>query len=299
MPDNNERYQSNYTGADLDAAIGRSKAITATDQEINLLSGVTGNVQQQLNAKQGTLTPGTNITIDNNVISASGGFDPTISTNAMTTPGFNYGRKANTTVGIKSVALGTDVEASGSWSYAEGNGTHATANYSHAEGYNTTASQLYAHAEGSTTTASGQSSHTEGANTTASGNYSHAEGKSTNAIGAYSHAEGSYTYANGQYSHAEGRQTHATADYQHVQGKWNAEDNSKAFILGNGTGDSDRRNAMTVDWDGNVDIAGTLTGGLSYLTTAPTAANTQGIKLVVLSEEPATKYDGWLYIITE
>lgn len=41
------------------------------------------------------------------------------------------------------------------------------------------------------------------------------------------------------------------------------------------------------------------TNGLGYLTTAPTAANTDGIKIVVLSAEPATKYDGYIYLITE
>ena len=38
--------------------------------------------------------------------------------------------------------------------------------------------------------------------------------------------------------------------------------------------------------------------GLPFLTTAPDAANTDGIKIVVLSSEPATKYNGYLYIIT-
>ena len=41
------------------------------------------------------------------------------------------------------------------------------------------------------------------------------------------------------------------------------------------------------------------TTGLSYLTTAPTAANTSGLKIVVLSDEPSTKYSGYIYIITE
>ena len=40
-------------------------------------------------------------------------------------------------------------------------------------------------------------------------------------------------------------------------------------------------------------------GELSYSTTTPTAANTNGkLKTVVLSSEPATKYEGYLYIIT-
>lgn len=40
--------------------------------------------------------------------------------------------------------------------------------------------------------------------------------------------------------------------------------------------------------------------GVNYTTTAPTAANTDGsLKFVVLSSEPATKYDGYIYLITE
>jgi len=40
--------------------------------------------------------------------------------------------------------------------------------------------------------------------------------------------------------------------------------------------------------------------GVSYTTTAPSSANTSGdLKFVVLSSEPSTKYDGYLYIITE
>lgn len=53
-----------------------------------------------------------------------------------------------------------------------------------------------------------------------------------------------------------------------------------------------------------LDVGGTkykvrdgVTNGLGYLTTAPTSANNDGIKIVVLSAEPATKYNGYLYII--
>lgn len=46
-----------------------------------------------------------------------------------------------------------------------------------------------------------------------------------------------------------------------------------------------------------VDYQGATTG-VDYLTTAPTADNTNGIKIVVLSAEPATKYAGYLYLIT-
>ena len=117
----------------------------------------------------------------------------------------SMGRKANTTVGINSTALGYDVTASGTSSHAEGNSTTASGYQSHAEGGGTTASGVNAHAEGGSTTASGSSSHAEGGSTTASGDYSHAEGGSnTTASGMYSHAEGISTKATGQGSHAEG-----------------------------------------------------------------------------------------------
>lgn len=38
--------------------------------------------------------------------------------------------------------------------------------------------------------------------------------------------------------------------------------------------------------------------GLGYTTTAPTADNSDGLKIAVLSSDPGTKYNGWLYIIT-
>ena len=37
---------------------------------------------------------------------------------------------------------------------------------------------------------------------------------------------------------------------------------------------------------------------IAYTTTAPTGANTDGLKFAVLSSEPATRYSGWIYIIT-
>ena len=40
-------------------------------------------------------------------------------------------------------------------------------------------------------------------------------------------------------------------------------------------------------------------GSLAYLTTAPDSDNTEGLKIVVLSQEPATYYDGYLYLIQD
>ena len=151
-----------------------------------------------------------------------------------------------------------DILVSGHYSHAEGLKTTASGVASHAEGRGTTASGGLSHAEGHGVIASGSFSHAEGSYTTASGHYSHSEGTSTTASGDSSHAEGDSTTASGSYSHAEGQGTIASSDDQHVQGAYNIEDSSTTYvdIIGNGTGDSVRSNAATVDWSGNAWYAG-------------------------------------------
>lgn len=152
-----------------------------------------------------------------------------------------------------------DNVASGGYSHAEGQYTTASGWASHAEGSNTTASSGYTHAEGNATTASGMNSHAEGKETTASGYISHAEGYQSVASGGYgSHAEGYLATASGNNAHAEGYNTVANSQSQHVQGQCNIIDTSGdaesrgkyAHIVGNGTSDTDRSNAHTLDWDG-------------------------------------------------
>lgn len=216
--------------------------------------------------------------------------------NPTGTGSVSINRKADTTVGNNSVAVGTNTTASGGSSHAEGNNTIASANFAHAEGWNTTASDLGSHAEGEETTASGQDSHAEGYKTTASGRYgphaegfgttasgddshaegyyttasgnnSHAEGSGTTASGPSSHAEGWGARASGYYSHAEGHSTRANSRLQHVFGECNVEDTNTdttargtyVEIVGNGTDDTARSNARTLDWSGNEVLAGTLT----------------------------------------
>ena len=143
-------------------------------------------------------------------------------------------------VSIKnSLTVGSRIGDIGKYSVAEGNENTASGNCSHAEGISTIASGDYSHAEGDNTTASSGCSHAEGINTIASGDYSH--------------AEGNHTRANGNASHAEGYYTIASTDFQHVQGRLNIEDTGRiyAHIVGNGMSDTERRNAYTLDWNGN------------------------------------------------
>ena len=105
----------------------------------------------------------------------------------------SIGRKANTTVGERSVALGNNVEASGRWSFATGNSTIASAGNAHAEGGGTIAMGGQSHAEGGGTVAAGVNSHAEGYYSITTGEGSHAEGVSV-AVGNYAHTEGTALY---------------------------------------------------------------------------------------------------------
>ncbi len=57
---------------------------------------------------------------------------------------------------------------------------------------------------------------------------------------------------------------------------------------------------MTPKRFNGTDWVNVVPNGIPYTTTAPSSANNDGtLKIVVLSSEPATKYSGYLYIITE
>ena len=131
-----------------------------------------------------------------------------------------------------STALGVNTSATAVATLAHGGLCEATANYSHAEGYRTESSGMYSHSEGIMTLASGQGAH----------------------------VEGFYAVASGLRSHAEGSYTLASSQYQHVEGKFNVEDkaNKYAHIVGNGTSKTARKNAYTLDWDGNGWFAGNV-----------------------------------------
>ena len=99
---------------------------------------------------------------------------------------------------------------------------------------------------------------------------------SNKATGLFSHAEGYETKAKGNYSHTEGSGTISTSDCQHVQGMYNVEDtdNKYAFIIGNGTSDTTRSNAFSVDWDGKIYV-NNATEGVDVSALAITIAELQ------------------------
>ena len=172
-------------------------------------------------------------------------------------PFASFGVRDPRSPGNYSLMGGYNVYASGYCSQAFGNGSTASGSYSHAEGLSSTASGSASHAEGGST-ASGANAHSEGLSTTASGNRSHAEGNSTTASGQDSHSEGNGTSAGGRYSHAQNWGTIASGNAQTAIGMYNIEHSGNtvstpAFIIGNGSA-SNRSDAFTVDWSGNVNI---------------------------------------------
>ena len=129
---------------------------------------------------------------------------------------------------------------------------------------------------------------------TAVGTNSFCLGTDVTASANYSHAEGSGTVAKGTYSHAEGLGTIAAGIQSHVQGAYNQEDTSKvdrttgrkryAHIVGNGTADTKRSNAHTVDWSGNAWFAGDVTVGGTWVQASTTSYPSGAEKLVKESE---------------
>lgn len=129
--------------------------------------------------------------------------------------------------------------------------------------------------------ASGDLSVSLGALSTASGIASFAmgtkaaDGGGATASGRNSFSFGNGTVASGNLSQAFGMVTKAAGRGSFVCGEYNAEDTSAAdnlgkrkylFIIGNGTADNARSNAMTVDWSGNMELAGSIKIGSTTLT---------------------------------
>lgn len=201
--------------------------------------------------------------------------------------------------------------ATGYYSHSEGYNSQSHREACHAEGYNTfsgnrndseyvtytnngtsasigsypDSSPSYCHAEGYYTKSYGEASHSEGGSTVSFGDYSHVEGFNSKAYGDKSHAQNDDTRAYGKSSHASGKSTVATAEAQTVIGKYNTytEDDSAdpsifdagdyAFIIGNGTADNARSNALTVDWSGNLITAGDITANGSPVITQADVVN--------------------------
>lgn len=155
--------------------------------------------------------------------------------------------------GNNSIAVGDAAHAEGLNSSSFGDETYAIAESSHAEGQKTVASGLRGHAEGMHTSASGENSHAEGYFTSAIGNSSHAEGNNTEAIGNSSHAGGYKSSASAPYSFCHGRELETVGiEPQAAFGCFNETNSAMLFSIGNGSSDTDRKNAFSINKSGTM-----------------------------------------------
>lgn len=177
------------------------------------------------------------------------------------------------TFGSSSFSANGKGRANGKRSFTEGSSNISYGNNSHSEGSYNIAIGEASHAEGACTSAIGLYSHAEGQGTKASGHCAHAQGLGTEATNYGSHAQGGRTVSSGNFSHAGGVETIASGAAQTVIGRANIQDDTKAFIIGNGNNKKGdivhlpeiddvnnpitRSNAMTVDWYGNMELSGT------------------------------------------
>ena len=187
----------------------------------------------------------------------------------------SFGRKAGTTTGNPSVALGKDTVASNVATTAVGAYCEAKNDYATAVGYNAKATGQQATAIGTSAQATGKQSVALGCNNVASNEYSFATGCWTTSKGIAASAFGNGSSANGWTAFASGIVTTARGNAQHVFGSYNipdttitdaqlAEDYSLRggylIIVGNGNS-SAKSNAHTLDWSGNAWYAGDVADG--------------------------------------
>lgn len=174
----------------------------------------------------------------------------------------------NQVSGKYSVALGVvNFSSSGSGNVMLGRGNNVSGYYSVAMGLYNTVSKWGAVAMGGSNTASGSYSLATGRYTTASGWISTAMGYGSVASGSYSVAMGSWSHVYGYGALGSGAVLNVFGNCTTVFGMFNEsilasssddqyQDNADGhlFVIGNGSSNSSRSNAMVVYHDGAVDV---------------------------------------------
>lgn len=106
---------------------------------------------------------------------------------------------------------------------------------------------------------------------------------------------GGYNTA-GAYSAAIGEELVAKDDNQVVIGKYNSNQSTNAFEVGNGTSDSARSNAMTVDWSGNI-LAASAIRFKTGTVTLPSGTGRQTNTTISISDIVPSGYTAYSAII--
>lgn len=270
----------------VDSRVGNLTELTTANKEnlVNAINEVESNIENKASKDLSNVTNEDFL----NKCSVAGIADASTKMdkdNPVGTGSLSIDRKSGTTIGKNSVALGKDCVAAGDYSLSMGYQNTVNAHYasaegesntigtygycSHVEGWNNTVTGRNSHAEGYGNKATNSYTHAEGNQVIASGESSHAEGYETTASGEAAHVEGRYSKAQKISAHAEGCFTIADSPDQHTEGRYNKIDSESiyAHIVGNGTNDSNRSNAYTLDWDGNGVYSGKVSVGANVTPT--------------------------------
>jgi Chaperone of endosialidase/Head domain of trimeric autotransporter adhesin len=182
---------------------------------------------------------------------------------------FRVGRVSGTqwnkdSIGVSSFAGGLNTKAKGFTSFAMGDGCNATGNYSVAMGNFTDASALGSISLGVGANADGNYSTALGGFTNAKNDYAIATGAFTNALGNASTAMGNSTIASGANSTSLGSNTVASSLNSFVLGRYNDSiigsskiswvDTDPLLVVGNGTNNATRNNALLLLKNGNLGL---------------------------------------------
>ena len=162
----------------------------------------------------------------------------------------------------QAIALGANATANAVAAFASGAGTKALGHSSTAMGESTTANGEFSMSVGKSTVARGRSSIALGEGTNANGDYSRSGGLGSNATKKCTFVHGEKCYCETDYSVVFGLNNVTGGANQTIFGKNNSPfgKNNVAFMVGIGKtkADSDRKNGLELDWNGNLKIAGDL-----------------------------------------
>jgi hypothetical protein len=195
----------------------------------------------------------------NNTI-ASGFASTAIGTQTKATGAYSTAMGVSTTAsGTGSFTIGNQTTAIGSYDLAMGQYTTSSGVASVAMGYMTNATGSFSFATGNRTTTTAWCTFATGYGSTASGSNSAAMGDYTKASGFNSIATGSYTISSGLNSFAMGKSILAntcgmvaigryndTTKYNGINSYSDWYDDDPLFVIGNGTSDETRSNALTI-----------------------------------------------------
>ncbi|TVQ91187.1 MAG: hypothetical protein EA393_05010 [Bacteroidetes bacterium] len=179
--------------------------------------------------------------------------------------GYSFAWGQNTKAsGTRSTAWGNNTEASGFDATAWGTNTEASGSRATAWGLNTIASNWRATAWGQDTEASGVRATAWGNNTEASGSNASSWGRDNVASGSFSTAWGFGSEASGSRATSWGSNTVAPSGHETALGRFNTEytpsstsgwnSNDRLFVIGNGTSENNRRDALVLLKNGNLGL---------------------------------------------